>query len=81
MSLFNEKNLDQITLDCPNPKCNKEIEITISEIVQNHKAKCPKCYSQIEFHYSVLSNLKSEIAKIEKLKDDIMNNAKINIRG
>ena len=81
MSLYNEQSLDEIIINCPNPKCDKEIETTISEIVQNRKEKCPKCRSQIEFNSLVLSNLKNEISKIEKLKEDILRNAKFNIRG
>ena len=81
MSLYNQQSLDELSINCPNPKCTREIEITIGEIIKKQRVRCSRCQSEIEFNHSVVHNLKSESAKIEKMKDDIMRNAKINIRG
>lgn len=81
MSLYNEQSLDEIIINCPNPRCNEEIESTIAEIIRSRRVNCRRCRSQIEFNSLVISNLKSEMSKIERLKEDIMRNAKVNIRG
>ncbi len=78
---MNKTDLNTVTITCPNQQCSNEFDYRIDDILRYRKTKCQKCRTEIEFDNGVVSRLKSAMQNLAKIRDGIMEKAKVKIRS
>ena len=77
----------ELPLNCPNPKCKRQMKVRYSEIYNSRRTKCNYCGAEINFEYNAVNNFKyacDDIIKADekfnKAVNEILTKAEIKMK-
>jgi len=56
---------------CPNPKCKKDLDFGLSDLVSRGKVHCTRCGSEMLFKSSAISTLRTAISQLKQAQERV----------